>query len=694
MADNEGGGEKETALRLRAAEEAVQCIGLGYDLTMDLSLNYCKKQQTSKDGSRLIAVDFDHVRNIAFPGGIVVQDVPKSISCDKGERMRFSSDVLSFLQYFLLEIRCKTKEILDNLSESYWEMSELFNQELSLSGKIPTGHFNAAFEFTGCWQKDAAFTKSLAFDGVFISLYSIALEKSQVMLQDHIKQAVPSSWDPAALASWLRYGLLKTDLEYFSSGVLFPTYPSVQGTVRAFVTNLTAPFSIKYLVTPTDGDVIDFYFCCAIKSVSLVAENRAARESEKWGERTLYVKQEHSSPLKPIEIQKRLKDVADKKFSDHESNERGYEFLDPSTPSSHYNEEEVTFLWGRIGGSNDSMTHNKWCQTVQLEPELINVFRSNSSLLTGVGGSGMLGHAINLYLRYKPPIEALRHFLGFQLPKQWAPLYGDVPNGPDRKQQGVATLQFSLMGSKLYVNTDKNQILSVYDCCRAGMKESKFQSPLSIYHMKIGRRSNLLAVHLQHLSSLPESFQLHTDSGGRNNHSYDIRYYEKVQWKNFSHVCTAPVESDDDLSIVTGAQLKVKQFGMRNVLFIRLHFSKLIGATVVKQPEWDGSPALAQKSGILATLVSFTNGQKPPPKPYNIDINSAVYPSGPPIPTPTLKLLRFVDTTEMTRGPQDSPGHWVVSGASLVVDKGKISLRLKYSLLAVILQDEEVLLQG
>ncbi|KAL0343247.1 UNVERIFIED_CONTAM: MACPF domain-containing protein [Sesamum angustifolium] len=292
----------------------------------------------------------------------------------------------------------------------------------------------------------------------------------------------------------------------------------------------------------------------------------------------------------------------------------------------------------------------------------------------------------------KPPIEALRHFLGFQLPKQWAPLFGDVPNGPDRKQQGAATLQFSLMGSNYTLILTRTKF---YLSMTVAEQVDTGNRPVTGMRLYLeGRRSNLLAVHLQHLSSLPESFQLHTDSGGRNNHSYDIRYYEKVQWKNFSHVCTAPVESDDDLSIVTGAQLKVKQFGMRNVLFIRLHFSKLIGATVMKQPEWDGSPALAQKSGILATLVSFTNGQKPPPKPCKIDINSAIFPSGPPIPTPTLKLLRFVDTTEMTRGPQDSPGHWVVSGAGLVVDKGKISLRLKYSLLAVILQDEEVLLQG
>jgi hypothetical protein len=79
-------------------------------------------------------------------------------------------------------------------------MSEQFNQELSLSGKIPSGHFNAAFEFAGVWQKDAANTKALAFDGVNITLYSIALEKSQVVLCDHVKEAVPSSWEPAALA--------------------------------------------------------------------------------------------------------------------------------------------------------------------------------------------------------------------------------------------------------------------------------------------------------------------------------------------------------------------------------------------------------------------------------------------------------------------------------------------------------------
>ena len=121
-----------------------------------------------------------------------------------------------------------------------------------------------------------------------------------------------------------------------------------------------------------------------------------------------------------------------------------------------------------------------------------------------------------------------------------------------------------------------------------------------------------------------------------------------------------------------------------------MHFSKLIGAKAIKQPEWDGSPGLAaQKSGIISTLISthFSSAQKQAPQPTEVNINSAMYPGGPPLPSQAPKLLRFVDTKEMTRGPQDLPGYWVVSGARLVVEKAKISVRVKYSLLTMILLD-------
>lgn len=78
-----------------AAEVAISSIGLGYDLTNDLRLKFCKR---SSPDSRLIAIDDDQVRNIQLPGGLLIPNVPKSIKCDKGERMRLCSDVLSFQQ--------------------------------------------------------------------------------------------------------------------------------------------------------------------------------------------------------------------------------------------------------------------------------------------------------------------------------------------------------------------------------------------------------------------------------------------------------------------------------------------------------------------------------------------------------------------------------------------------------------------
>ena len=79
----------------KAAEEAIEAIGLGYDLGFDLRLKYCKK-----NSPRLIVINDDgkQVHNMVIPGGFSIPNIPKSIKCDKGERSRFSSDVLSFQQ--------------------------------------------------------------------------------------------------------------------------------------------------------------------------------------------------------------------------------------------------------------------------------------------------------------------------------------------------------------------------------------------------------------------------------------------------------------------------------------------------------------------------------------------------------------------------------------------------------------------
>lgn len=90
--------DRVMALKLpapEAAEIAIGAIGCGYDISEDLRLKYCKGN--SKD-SRLIEIDEDGGREIVLPGGILIPEVSKSIKCDKGERTRFRSDVLSFQQ--------------------------------------------------------------------------------------------------------------------------------------------------------------------------------------------------------------------------------------------------------------------------------------------------------------------------------------------------------------------------------------------------------------------------------------------------------------------------------------------------------------------------------------------------------------------------------------------------------------------
>ncbi|XXG60505.1 hypothetical protein AAC387_Pa04g2398 [Persea americana] len=593
----------------KAAEIAIQSIGKGYDIAMDIRLKSCKEYSPDP---RLIELDDGEGRDIVLPGGFSIPNVPKWIKCDKGERTRFRSDVLSFQQ-----------------------MSEHFNQEISLPGKIPSGLFNAMFEYAGCWQKDASSTKTLAFDGWFITLYAIALTKSQIVLRDHVKQAVPSSWDPAALASFIE------------------------------------KFGTHIIVGVKMG-----------------------------GKDVVYVKQQHSSNLQPAEVQKRLKEMADRKFQDangqvHMDPEEAFgkdksdireirlRFADSSPSRSYSNKENVVgIIYKRRGGNEDrSLSHHEWLNSVQTLPDVISMsFVPITSLLTGVPGSGFLSHAINLYLRYKPPIEELHQFLEFQLPRQWAPVFSELPLGPQRKQQSSASLQFSFMGPKLYVNT------SPVDVGRRPV------TGLRLYLE--GKRSNRLAIHLQHLSSLPKTFELQDDRCGNISYEADRKYYEPVQWKSFSHVCTAPVESVDDVSIVTGAKLHVGNYGFKRILFLRLRFAKVSRAIWVKRPEWDGSLGSAQKSGIISLLISghFTQGLKPPPRPNDVNINSAVYPGGPPVPVQAPRLLKFVDTTEMTRGPQDMPGYWVVSGAKLVVERGKISLKVKYSLLTVSSPDDDELL--
>lgn len=78
------------------------------------------------------------------------------------------------------------------------------------------------------------------------------------------------------------------------------------------------------------------------------------------------------------------------------------------------------------------------------------LFKSLSLFLsfsTSIGLWWLITHAD------RPPIEELHQFLEFQLPRQWAPMYSDLPLGLRHRKQVSPSLQLTFMGPKLYVNT-------------------------------------------------------------------------------------------------------------------------------------------------------------------------------------------------------------------------------------------------
>ncbi|XP_022994356.1 MACPF domain-containing protein NSL1 [Cucurbita maxima] len=598
-----------------AAEKAVSVIGFGFDLCNDLRLSSCKP---GPSGSKLIDIDLTRTKDLVLPAGVVVPNVSNSIKCDKGERTRFRSDVISFNQ-----------------------MSELFNQQLSLSGKIPSAFFNSMFGLKGCWQNDAGSSKSLGFDGCFITLYNIELERSHITLSEQVKREVPSSWDPAALAKF-----------------------------------------------------IENYGTHVVVGVKM------------GGKDVIFMRQLRESNIEQTEVQKKLKQLADERFSEDAnggfmSNSAAAKIKDEySMPwqlrhafaasikppiITHSKGDELMTIYVRRGGVDVGQSHNQWLSTVSQSPNVILMsFVPITSLMNGVRGNGFLSHAVNLYLRYKPPIEELQQFLEFQLPRQWAPVYADLPLATRHRKQASPSLKFTLMGPKLYVNTTK--------------VDSNSRPVTGVRLFLEGKKSDHLAIHLQHLSTLPKTLQLSDDlSYGPIDEPEEKGYFQPVKWSIFSHVCTAPVQyngsliDDDTASIVTKAWFEVKVIGMRKVLFLRLGFSTVASA-MIRRSEWEGPSTSSRKSGLISTFIStrFSTGLQQPEAQPKIELNSAVYPDGPPLTVRAMKMLNIIDTKEMVRGPENSPGYWVVTGAKLCVEGARISIKVKYSLLTILSEDSMI----
>ncbi|XP_010273469.1 PREDICTED: MACPF domain-containing protein CAD1-like isoform X2 [Nelumbo nucifera] len=552
---------------------SIQALGRGFDVTSDIRLLYCK----GAPGSRLVHIDENNTRDLVINEGLVLPNISVDIGFSSGKS------------------RMDTRAAC-----SFHEMAEFFNKKSGISGRTPLGCFNSMFNFTGSWQVDAAATKTLAMVGYFIPLFTVKLAKSDLVLHEEIKHAVPHTWDPASLAR----------------------------------------------------DVV-------------------------------YVKQHQSSPLSASEINNYLIDIGNQRF-DSESQLSAvparFKVLDPSlfnsreihpqlsTVPSISGKEDVTVIFRRRGGDDLVQSHAKWVETVNLAPDVISMtFSPIVSLLGELPGKKHLARAIDLYLEYKPPIEELQYFLEFQIARVWSPENSNLP-GYQRKEPVCPSLQYSLMGPKLYISTDQITV---------GRK------PVTGLRLCLeGCKQNRLTVHLQHLASLPKILQPHWDSHmaigapkWQGPEEQDSRWFEPIKWKNFAHVSTAPIEHTEtcigDLSgvhIVTGAQLGVWDFGAKSVLHLKLLFSKVPGCTI-RRSVWDHNPSstFPHKVGSASSSSSLNERSSDDKK---VDSSGQ-----------TGKLAKIVDLTEMLKGPQDIPGHWLVTGAKLGVEKGRIVLRVKYSLL-------------
>ncbi|XP_021845873.1 MACPF domain-containing protein At1g14780 [Spinacia oleracea] len=535
-----------------------------------------------------------------------------------------------------VDIKCDKGELTRHQSDilEFNQMSEFFNRISAVSGKIPSGLFNSLFKFeSGSWAKDAANIKLLGLDGYSIVLFNMHIARYPLILSKEVLNDVPPKWDPLAISRFIeKYG-----------------------------THIIVGISIG-------------------------------------GQDTVLVKQEKSSKLDPAELRKHLYELGDQLFTGtcrfSPKNHRTKEPR-PKVPSAFniYQQQAVlsdslsnitskdgiTVICAKRGGDPSFSNHVEWLPTVPLMPDVINLsFIPITSLLKDIPGKGFLSHAINLYLRYKPPIADLQYFLDFQSARAWAPLHSDLPLAPTTNiSLPSSTLHFNIIGPKLHVNTSKVNV------------ENKPVTGMRLYLE--GMKCDRLAIHLQHLSNTPLMLQNKIDNSLLWRGSYekaDDRYSEPVQ-KKFSRVCTAPVKYDPSWTseqekavyIVTGAQLHTKKHGSKQVLHLQLLFSKVSNFEIV-QSEWcQGSSESASQRLSRFSSPSSSGSLEADHKEHMVIVDSSVFPTGPPVPVQNQKCLRYVDTTQTYRGPQDNPGYWIVTGARLGLVKNKICLQVKFSLL-------------
>jgi hypothetical protein len=77
-----------------------------------------------------------------------------------------------------------------------------------------------------------------------------------------------------------------------------------------------------------------------------------------------------------------------------------------------------------------------------------------------------------LFLPDKPPIEDLQYFLDFQIAQVWAPEHNNL----QRKEPVCSSLQFSLMGPKLYVSPDQVFFVVLYTFLMGWLRNDEFET--------------------------------------------------------------------------------------------------------------------------------------------------------------------------------------------------------------------------
>jgi len=82
---------------------ALESLGKGFDLASDFRLRFAKgiRGGGNSQSKRLVVLDEQNKRDILIPGAggaTLIKGVSENIHCDKGDRIRFKSDVLEFNQ--------------------------------------------------------------------------------------------------------------------------------------------------------------------------------------------------------------------------------------------------------------------------------------------------------------------------------------------------------------------------------------------------------------------------------------------------------------------------------------------------------------------------------------------------------------------------------------------------------------------